>query len=250
MFPRRSLASPAFPCPGARRSPRRTKLWTSRIPREPPALPGPAGSSGSRGFGPDPQVPLDRRDPDPRSCVDIQPEVMGMIRSSACRSSSPDVPNDPPAVSGSFSLRYCRAPTSCPPVPCILSSGFLDHIQGKRFRIPEVVGIGPALVETPEVPEKPVHVPPRTPELPDDRVPFRLQFLPDLRVVLCNKIPAHSNGRGAAGREQRGEMSHCGPRAEAYEVVPGDLFGPDLSGRFTSASSTFAQAFAIFSVLL
>ena len=147
MFLRRSLVSPAVPGPGARRSSRRTKRWTYSTSWESSGL---AGSSGSRGFGPDPQAPLDRRDPDPRSCVGIQPEVMGMIRSSACRSSFPDVPNDPPAVLGSFSLRCCRAPASCPPVPCILSSGFLHHIPGKRFRIPEVVGIGPALVETPE----------------------------------------------------------------------------------------------------
>jgi hypothetical protein len=31
----------------------------------------------------------------------------------------------------------------------ILSSGFLHYIPGKRFRIPEVVSIGLALVETP-----------------------------------------------------------------------------------------------------
>ena len=80
-----------------------------------------------------------------------------------------------------------------------LAPGFPLHAPGKLFRIPEVFGIGSALVQTSKEPEKTVRVPPRTPEFPDNRVPFRLELFPDLLVILFDEFPVCNEGRGPVG---------------------------------------------------
>jgi hypothetical protein len=82
-----------------------------------------------------------------------------------------------------------------------LSAGLLLHVPGKTFRIPDVFGIGPALVQPPEILQKAVRVPPRTTEFTGNRVPFRLQFFPERRVILFDKFPARKGGWGPVGRE-------------------------------------------------
>ena len=79
--------------------------------------------------------------------------------------------------------------------------------MGKLFCIPEVLGIGSALVQTSKEPEKTVRVPPCTPEFPDNRVPFRLELFPDLPVVLFDELPVCNEGRCPVGREEEGFLS-------------------------------------------
>ena len=66
--------------------------------------------------------------------------------------------------------------------------GFPLHAPGKLFCIPEVFGIGSALVQTSKEPEKTVRVTPCTSEFPDNRVPFRLELFPDLLVILFDEL--------------------------------------------------------------
>lgn len=62
--------------------------------------------------------------------------------------------------------------------PCSLFPGFLYHVPWKRFHIPEIFGIGLPLVETTEILQETSRVSPRTPEFPDDGVPFHSRDFP------------------------------------------------------------------------
>lgn len=79
--------------------------------------------------------------------------------------------------------------------------------MGKFFRMPEVFGIGPPLVQTSKEPKKTVRIPPCTPEFPDDRVPFRPELFPDLLVILFDELPVCNEGRCPVGREEEGFLS-------------------------------------------
>ena len=59
----------------------------------------------------------------------------------------------------------------------------------KLFRMPEVFGIRPALIQSPEEPEKTVRVETCTTEFIDNHVPSGLQFFPEGRVVVFDKFP-------------------------------------------------------------
>ena len=189
-FRRRSLVWPAVPGPGARTESRRMKRWTSRIPWESPVLPGPAGRSSSRVFGPDLQAPLDRRDPDPRSCVGVQPTVMGMIRSRACQSSLPGIPNDPPAVWGLFSLRYCRAPVSCP-APCpasyLRAFSIISRANASAFRRSSASGL--PLLRPPKYRRKLFVFHPAHPNSPRTVYPFACSFSRICEWLFVTKSP-------------------------------------------------------------
>ena len=96
-------------------------------------------------------------------------------------------------MSGSVFCQVSPSPSFCDRQS---APDFPLHAPGKLFCIPEVFGIGPALVQTSKEPEKTVRVPPRTPEFSDNRVTFYLELFPDLLVILFDELPVRSKTPG------------------------------------------------------